>query len=113
MSEFAGLQQPRGMLTFFLNGPRTLSPISAERYLPYEEALLYCQFLNINDHIDWRLPTVDELVSLTYLHLSDTKLSWGVYWATDHNGALGLIMPPGTESHDRTSTGSRIVRPVR
>jgi hypothetical protein len=28
--------------------------------LTYEEAELYCQFLEYNGHRDWRIPTLDE-----------------------------------------------------
>lgn len=35
------------------------APVS-KQLRTYSEALLYCQFLSYNDHIDWRLPTADE-----------------------------------------------------
>lgn len=29
-------------------------------FMSYEEAVLYCRFLEYNDHKDWRLPTEEE-----------------------------------------------------
>jgi hypothetical protein len=31
-----------------------------KQYMTYDEALLYCQFLDHNDHKDWRIPTKAE-----------------------------------------------------
>jgi hypothetical protein len=39
--------------------------------ITYGEALLYCQFLDYNDHSDWRLPTGDEYIA--------SNLIWGWY----------------------------------
>jgi hypothetical protein len=36
-----------------------LAPMS-ENNMTYDEAVLYCQFLEYNGHTDWRLPTYDE-----------------------------------------------------
>jgi hypothetical protein len=32
----------------------------SEKSLSYDDALLYCQFLEYDSHRDWRIPTVDE-----------------------------------------------------
>jgi hypothetical protein len=32
----------------------------SEYNMPYENALLYCQFCSYNGHTDWRMPTADE-----------------------------------------------------
>ena len=34
----------------------------SENRMTYEEAILYCQFLEYNGHSDWRLPTSAELL---------------------------------------------------
>ena len=113
MSEFAGLQQPLGMVTFNLNGLHTLSPRSAERYIPYNEAVLYCQFLEISGYRGWRFPTIDELTSLTYL--SYASLSGGFYWATDYNGeVISVMMPSATTSiiNANHTNAPRVIRPI-
>lgn len=113
MSEFADLQQPLGMVTFNLNGLHTLSPRSAERYISYNEAVLYCQFLEISGYRGWRFPTVEELTSLSYL--SYAILSGGFYWATDYDGeVISVIMPSGTTSIISTNSSKdpRIIRPI-
>jgi hypothetical protein len=51
------------------NGTRdTYSTISVapktDNKMSYEEALLYCQFCNHNGYTDWRLPTLDEYLSI-------------------------------------------------
>ena len=33
---------------------------SSENRMTYNEAILYCQFLDYNGHRDWRLPTKEE-----------------------------------------------------
>lgn len=37
-----------------------IAPIDRELRLSYEEALMYCFLLNIDDKTGWRLPTKDE-----------------------------------------------------
>ena len=36
-------------------------------FMSYEEAVLYCQFLEYRGHRDWRLPTEDEYRNITTL----------------------------------------------
>jgi hypothetical protein len=38
----------------------------SKNYMTYEEAILYCQFLEYNGHRDWRMPTRDEYSSNAY-----------------------------------------------
>jgi hypothetical protein len=51
------------------------SPI--ERLMTYEEALLYCQFLDYNGHNDWRIPTSEEY----------QRIHWMMGW---HEGDLSV-----------------------
>jgi hypothetical protein len=37
-----------------------LAPRSKNIKMTYDEAVLYCKFLDYDGHIDWRLPTWDE-----------------------------------------------------
>lgn len=39
------------------------APMSEKR-MTYDDAVLYCQFLEYNDHRDWRMPTRSEWVKL-------------------------------------------------
>lgn len=52
-----------------------------ENEMTYEEALLYCQFLEYDGHSDWRLPTEEEY------HESDICTSWhvGTWWSNRRN----------------------------
>lgn len=43
----------------------------SDRVMSYNEALLYCQFLDYDGHQDWRMPTEDEL--------SGDASNWGWY----------------------------------
>lgn len=54
--------------------------LSTENEMTYDDALLYCQFLDYDDHTDWRMPTKEEW--------SDYRYNiWG--W---HNNSGILIM---------------------
>ena len=113
MSEFDGLKHPRGMITFQLNGLHTLSPRIVERQLSYNDALLYCQFLDYGGYKSWRLPTVDELVSASYL--SYAELTYGFYWAIDYAGnPAGVMLPSGTKEFNTKPDRmlKRVIRPV-
>jgi hypothetical protein len=37
------------------------------KVMSYEEAILYCQFLEYNGHRDWRMPTSSEYLDTTGL----------------------------------------------
>lgn len=46
----------------------------SKHMITYEEAILYCQFLNYNGHRDWRMPTYDEL---------DHHMTLSSWWVDD------------------------------
>ena len=58
--------------------------------MTYAEAIIYCQFLEHNGHIDWRLPTEEE-------YLNDSRVfGWYI-----------------TSFRDLSDTGRRCFTPVR
>ena len=53
----------------------------SKNVMTYDEALLYCQFLDYGDHKDWRLPVEDEYSSnnMHCWYLNDTESGiWSV-----------------------------------
>lgn len=58
--------------------PRSAEPLS------YDDALLYCQFLEYDSHRDWRIPTVDEYHALHIFgwHYDDPSAGRGTYRVT-------------------------------
>ena len=50
-----------------------IAPKSLKR-MAYDEAILYCQFLDYDGHTDWRLPTEKEYHS----NSSITPISWHI-----------------------------------
>lgn len=52
----------------------------AKKLLTYEDAVLYCMFLEYNGYNDWRLPTKDEF---DIMHKRDGSWCWD---ASDLNG---------------------------
>ena len=58
-------------------------------WMTYDEALVYCFFLDYNGHKDWRLPTLDEYC----------QLGRAVGWYTGRIGAIDsrlLVFPVRT-----------------
>lgn len=52
----------------------------SSKLMTYDEAVLYCQFLDYNGHKDWRMATRTEYNSIRELagwYVGDT---WGVKW---------------------------------
>jgi hypothetical protein len=52
----------------------------------YEDAASYCQHLELGQHYDWRLPTLDELNQLRSLsafeRIDMAKLDGAIYWSS-------------------------------
>lgn len=57
-----------------------IAPKSTETRLTWSDAKLYCFSLNIDGKHDWRLPTIDELMSIRKID-SDFVLG-GYYWSS-------------------------------
>jgi hypothetical protein len=49
-----------------------------ERELNWDDGILYCQLLTIDDKNDWRLPTITEL---NYIYSSDNDFEKYSYWS--------------------------------
>jgi hypothetical protein len=55
---------------------------SSDVWMTYNEAVIYCQFLEHNGHTDWRLPTYDEYFTISRESGHDSGVvsvfPWGV-----------------------------------
>jgi hypothetical protein len=55
-----------------------------QRWLSYDEALLYCQFCNHDGYADWRIPTfsewLNEMTDLNAWHQGRMIGAWGATW---------------------------------
>jgi hypothetical protein len=56
--------------------------------LTYEEAILYCQFLEHNGHRDWRMPTYEE-----YYHDKNIGAKWSWYVGRHPTYPTGCVYP--------------------
>ena len=67
-----------------------LAPESCE-WLTYNEAILYCQFCDHNEHLDWRMPTAEEYryYSITYGWYVNTESIRRAY----HSAATRRVTP--------------------
>jgi hypothetical protein len=62
-----------------------IAPMSKNK-MTYDEAVLYCQFLDYNGHTDWRLPTKDDHADIWGWHESEVDPiieKWYVYPVRD------------------------------
>ena len=67
-----------------------IAPYHTEKELSYENALLYCFMLKIDDKVGWRIPTYAELV---YIHdkLDNDFSGWYLSSKINHiNGSIKL-----------------------
>lgn len=53
-----------------------------ERKLNWYDGKLYCELLTIDGKNDWRLPTIEELVDISY---SATDFNSSCYWSSSVN----------------------------
>lgn len=56
-----------------------VSPKQYEQELNWNDAMLYCQLLVIDDKNDWRLPTLEELKEI---YTSENDFDGSTYWAS-------------------------------
>ena len=61
----------------------TWQQIIPDESMSWEEALSYCEMLNLGNYTDWRLPTVKELQSLVDFSLSDPAINPTFFPYTD------------------------------
>ena len=73
-----------------------IAPKEYERMLEWDDAMMYCQLLAIDDKIDWRLPTKEEL---NYIYKSENDFVGSGYWANELYGNVAWIqnMSNGTQ----------------
>jgi len=57
-----------------------ISPKEYERLLNWDDAMMYCQLLTIDEKDDWRLPTKNELYTI---YESSNDFVRGNYWSFD------------------------------
>ena len=75
-----------------------VSPKEYERMLNWNDAMLYCSLLVIDDKCDWRLPTKEEL---NYIYNSEDDLECDYYWSSteyNSNNAYGQGMAYGGQN---------------
>ena len=56
-----------------------IAPKEYERTLNWDDAMMYCQLLVIDNKNDWRLPTKDEL---NYIYSSKNDFVGSYYWSS-------------------------------
>ena len=89
-----------------------ISPKEYERRLNWNDAMMYCQLLIIDDKTDWRLPTKAELQDIYH---SENDFVGSYYWSsTEYNGlyAWGQNLSYGGQGN-LTKSFSYYVRAVR
>ena len=89
-----------------------ISPKEYEVELNWNDAMLYCSLLVIDDKCDWRLPTKEEL---NYIYSSKNDFVGSGYWSsTEYNGggAWGQNFSGGTQGYGGKG-GGNYVRAVR
>ena len=60
-----------------------------ERILNWDDAMLYCSLLVIDNKDDWRLPTLAELNYIYYK--TENDLSYAYWSSTEHNGVYAWV----------------------
>ena len=89
-----------------------ISPKEYERRLNWNDAMMYCQLLIIDDKTDWRLPTKAELQDIYH---SENDFVGSVYWSsTETNGNRAWLQNLSNGNQlNYFKYGSFYVRPVR
>jgi hypothetical protein len=84
-----------------------------ERKLSWDDAMLYCQLLDIDNKNDWRLPTKGELYTI---YESSNDFDRGNYWSRDEsdiNGAWLVNFDNGTQYKMSKHVKYYRARPIR
>lgn len=89
-----------------------LSPKEYETRLNWNDAKLYCDLLNIDGKMDWRLPTIRELSEISD---NPTFLDDTCYWSSDHynDGLACLFYPVKKTEYYNNNNLKYHVRPIR
>ena len=89
-----------------------IAPKEYEKWLNWHDAMMYCQLLAIDDKMDWRLPTKEEL---DYIYNSENDFVGSTYWSsTEFNGSYAWFQNLSIGGqHYGYKTSSGYVRAVR
>jgi formylglycine-generating enzyme required for sulfatase activity len=90
-----------------------VAPKTTEIQATWDEAVMYCFFLEIDGKKGWRLPTKEEL---DYIYHSKNDFIDAYYWSsTEYNGssAWGQVFTSGTQFSSSKNGGSYYVRAIR
>jgi formylglycine-generating enzyme required for sulfatase activity len=89
-----------------------IAPKSTEVQLNWEDAVAYCDSLNIDGESGWRLPMIDELNEI-YQSNNDFNKDW--YWSSTEGldgYAWNQVFSNGSEDNF-TKSGLNFVRAIR
>ena len=89
-----------------------ISPKEYETGLNWHDAKLYCPFFVIDDKIDWRLPSIEELLEISN---NPNDLEDNYYWSSEtYNVGLPCIFLPSRKAqYYNNGTLKYYVRPIR
>lgn len=62
--------------------------------MTYREAVLYCQFLEINGHTDWRIPTVTEYFTISEIlgwYIPDSAVRLQKRWVSNEKQRITAV----------------------
>ena len=67
-----------------------IAPKHTELTMSYEDAVLYCLFLNIDGKVGWRLPTLKELIRISKKP-SDFEKTWYLSSTLTSDATLSVV----------------------